>query len=111
MMNRWLSVAVVLFWIATMTWLIQQKVLPPLLVGEAPSYRSILQQQPVNTPVRWNILLESRRIGWATSEMIRDENEVSQIYSRLHFAELPVSQMLESALKVWEGAWDMGRLG
>src|SRR5690348_13075216 len=42
MYSRWFSVAVVLFWVATMGWLIHHKILPPLVVGDPPTYRSII---------------------------------------------------------------------
>ena len=36
--NHPFNVIVVLFWLATMSWLIVAKVLPPMRVGEPPSY-------------------------------------------------------------------------
>ena len=45
MHSRWYSVAVVLLWLATMGWLVSQKVLPSLVIGEPPDYQAILAVQ------------------------------------------------------------------
>ena len=37
MSNRWFSLAVVLFWLASMSWLVSEKVVPPLRVGDRPA--------------------------------------------------------------------------
>ena len=42
-MHSWrFNTAVVILWLATMSWLVKEKVLPPLLVGEPPNYSRII---------------------------------------------------------------------
>ena len=40
MEHRWMKGVVVLFWMATMTWLVVEKVLPPLERGDPPTFHS-----------------------------------------------------------------------
>lgn len=94
MVRRWYSLGVVLFWLATMGWLIQQKVLPPLLVGNPPTYRSIVADRgPSDPPAGWQISLAGQPIGWAVSTTQRLESGLTQIRSRIRFARLPLSQL------------------
>ena len=51
MYSRWFNAAVVVLWLATMSWLVTEKVLPPLLVGEPPSYHQVIEAQ--NASRRW----------------------------------------------------------
>ena len=83
MTSRWYSVAVVGLWLASMTWLVTQKVLPPLMTGEPPSYRSMADStQP---PVGWRALLGGRQLGWAVTMIHRLPNGTAEIRSRVHF--------------------------
>src|SRR5207244_1445212 len=41
MEHRWTQLVITLFWLATMTWLTVEKILPPLRRGEPPSFRSV----------------------------------------------------------------------
>ena len=42
MYSRWSNVAVVILWLSAMGWLMAEKVLPPLLIGEPPKSLSAL---------------------------------------------------------------------
>jgi hypothetical protein len=55
--NHSFNVIVVLFWFATMSWLVAAKIVPPLRVGEPPDYASILQESTHQPPVCWSIHL------------------------------------------------------
>ena len=63
MQGRWFNTAVVLLWLVTMTWLVKEKVLPPLLVGEPPSYSRIVEARRDAPPVGWRMSLESPAAG------------------------------------------------
>jgi len=71
--SRWYNIVVVLFWLATMTWLVTAKVLPSLLVGDPPTYESTLpvlskDGEPVDAPaVAWTVKWNGRDIGNAAS--------------------------------------------
>ena len=45
MYGRWYTTAVVFCWLASMTWLVTTKILPPLQLGDPPSYAAIVAAQ------------------------------------------------------------------
>jgi hypothetical protein len=95
MTSRWFSLAVVLFWVTSMSWLIHDKILPPLIVGEPPSFRTILEHQQQRTePVGWAILVDDKPVGWAISVTERQPTQIGEFRSRLHLNRLPLSEML-----------------
>jgi hypothetical protein len=98
MHSRWYSVTVVLLWLGSMTWLVTQKVLPPLLVGEQPSFPDILDAQQRETPVAWRLSLNGRKLGWAMSAASRLPDGSTQIRSRVHFDQLPLEQFMRGWL-------------
>ena len=91
--SRWFNLAVVLLWLATMTWLLKEKVLPPLWIGEPPSYRTILAARRTEPPVGWRLALDGRPIGWALSSTKPLPNRLTEIRSRVHFDELPLAEL------------------
>jgi hypothetical protein len=100
MYSRWFSVGVVLFWMASMGWLIQQKILPPLVVGDPPTYRSILaDHRTLDEPVGWSIRLNEEPLGWATSRAGLLDNGVTQFKSKVRLTRLPISEITPSWLK------------
>lgn len=99
MLNRWYSVAVVAFWLTTMSWLVVRKVLPPLLVGEPPSYQTIVKQPAIEQqPVNWEILLDGKRVGEAVNRRELLDEGVTRLESRVLLERLPL------------GSWPMGRI-
>ena len=65
--HRFFNSVVVVFWLSTMTWLIVAKVLPPLQVGEPPSYRSVyaVDRDSPPEPICWEMLWNDQPMGWA----------------------------------------------
>jgi hypothetical protein len=98
MHSRWYSVTVVLLWLAAMTWLVVYKVLPPLLVGEQPSFHEMLDAQQREPPVAWRLSLNGRKLGWAISSTSLRPDGSTQIRSRVHFDQLPLEQFLRGWL-------------
>ncbi len=94
MYSRWVNTAVVLLWLSAMSWLVIQKVLPPLLVGDPPNYRTILEARQDEPPVGWEISLDDRALGWAISSTTEMPGESVQISSKVHFDRLPVHALL-----------------
>jgi hypothetical protein len=92
MSSRWFNLAIVLLWITTMSWLVLEKVLPPLLLGEPPSYETILAARENEKPVGWRMSWNGAPVGWALSET-RRLNGLTEIHSRVHFDELPLEEM------------------
>ena len=94
MLNRWWTAAVVLFWLATMSWLVAVKVVPPMMIGEPPSYRAIIAQQvEPEVTVAWEMLLNDRRLGWATNTTRRRPDGVTDMDSLVHFQRLPLAEV------------------
>ncbi|HEV3003252.1 MAG TPA: hypothetical protein VGX78_02280 [Pirellulales bacterium] len=100
MYSRWFSVCVFLFWMVSMGWLIQQKILPPLVVGDPPTYRSILSDhRTLDEPVGWTISLNDEPLGWATSRAGLLDNGVTEFKSKVRLARLPVAEITPVWLK------------
>jgi hypothetical protein len=93
MRSWWFNTAVILLWLATMSWLVREKVLPPLLVGEPPNYSRIIESQEHTAPTAWHILVNHRRVGWALSETQRQPSGLVEIRDRVHFDVLPVEEV------------------
>ena len=101
MHGRWFNSAVVVLWLATTGWLVTQKVLPSLLIGEPPSASSIVDSQLDKPPVGWRISCNGRRLGWAISETQSQPAGLAEIHGRVHFDSLPLKEMT----KGWLGAF------
>jgi hypothetical protein len=95
MHSRWYSVAVVLLWLTTMGWLVKQKVWPSLVVGDPPDYQAILAVQKDSPPVGWTLMWNDHQtLGWAVTSTSRLPNELTEVRSHIHFAELPLSDII-----------------
>ncbi|MEX2118116.1 MAG: hypothetical protein WD847_00790 [Pirellulales bacterium] len=99
MLSRWYSISVLVFWIATMSWLIQRKVLPPLIVGEPPTYRTILADTRSAAAVGWTISMEDQPLGVATSTLRRLDDGSSQIHSQMRLTRLPLAELTPGWMK------------
>lgn len=91
--NQPFNVIVILFWLATMSWLVVAKVLPPLRVGEPPNYASILKHSGDEPPACWTIRMQGRTIGWAANKLVRGKNGISEFYSRVYLGALPLDEL------------------
>jgi hypothetical protein len=83
-----------------MSWLVSRKVLPPLMVGEPPSYATILASDADQPPVGWTLSLNGRRIGWALSSTVRLPNEMTEVRSRVHFNRLPLEELTPAWVRI-----------
>ena len=82
--NRGYSIAIFAFWLAAMAWLVKEKLLPPLLVGDPPSYRTILAAAQTDQPVAWEILLNGRSVGGAITTTERLADGINQLALSRH---------------------------
>ena len=83
---------VVVFWLMTMTWLMWTKVLPPLLHGDPPNYKSIVSDHEANpAPSAWMVSYNGKRFGVAVSRLKRS-GEMSRIHSFVKFDRLPLEE-------------------
>lgn len=116
MSSRWFSAAVILFWVSTMSWLFVAKVLPPLLVGEPPNYRTVLRQlkEHADGPVIWRISLDGLSIGRASTETKEIEGGVSHLHNNLLLTSLPTGNLgplrfaaLENVFRGPDGSFEL----
>jgi hypothetical protein len=91
--NPAFNVIVVLFWLATMSWLVVAKIVPPLRVGEPPNYASIVHDSPEEPPTCWAIRMQGQTIGWAVNGLERRKEGVSEFYSRVYLDKLPLAEL------------------
>ena len=101
MYSRWFNAAVVMSWRATMSWLVTAKVLPPLLIGEPPNYRSIVEAQRSSPPVGWRVSFDGRPLGWGLSDTTRQQNGLTDIRCAVHFDSVPLKEMMPGWLRVF----------
>jgi hypothetical protein len=89
---------VVLFWLATTSWLVKQKVLPPLLVGEPPSLSRIAEAQVRALPTGWNISCDGRRRGWALSDVRPQPSGMRHMHGWVHLDPLVLKETFRGLL-------------
>lgn len=113
MYSRWFNLAVVVFWLTTMTWLVKDKILPSLVVGEPPNYRTVTAGLAAKQ-VRWSIRLNDQPIGWTASKMLSLDNGVTEIRSQVRLDRLPLAEItpgwMGSLLRLIAGSQDWTRL-
>ena len=96
--NPAFNVVVVLFWLATMSWLVIAKIVPPLRVGEPPDYASIIEGTDDETPNCWTIRMDGRTVGWAANKLVRRPEGITELYSRVYLGHLPINELAPSWL-------------
>jgi len=96
--NHPFNVIVILFWFATMSWLVVAKVLPPLRIGEPPNYATILRESVEHPPVCWSIRMQDRTVGWAASKIVRRKEGVTELQSRVFLGHFPWDEVMPAWL-------------
>lgn len=91
MYSRFFNIAVCFMWLLTMTWLVTQKVVPSLWVGESPNYQTIIEAQK-SEPVGWRLWINNKQLGWALSTLEGKGHGPREIRSYIHFNELPLEE-------------------
>ena len=78
-----------------MTWLVVEKVLPPLCAAIPPTFHSIYGGlDPANArPVCWSVSFGDKQIGWAIIRAVPAGLGLLEVHSRVHFSRLPVKEM------------------
>lgn len=94
MLGRWTQLAIVCFWLASMSWLVTTKILPPMAAGDPPSYRALVRESPdLEQPVAWDIHWDDRPIGWARSTKHDRPDGAIELRSLVHFTSLPLAEV------------------
>jgi len=98
MYGRLFNAAVVVFWLATMSWLVTRKLLPPFLVGDPPDYKAIAAARHGEKLVGWEVWLNDQRVGRALSNIQCPRDGDTQLKSWVHFNQIAWSQTVPSWL-------------
>jgi hypothetical protein len=93
MNSRWYNAAVIVAWLASMGWLVKTKVLPPLLVGEPPSYRQVIEAQNHDPPAGWRVSWKGNPLGWALTDTKSQSNGLTEVHGRVHFDTFPIGSV------------------
>jgi hypothetical protein len=91
--NHPFNVIVILFWLATMTWLVVVKIVPPVRVGEPPSYSTILEKSAAEPKVCWAVQLQDKTIGWAATKVVRRKDGITNLHSRVYLGNFSIEQI------------------
>lgn len=99
MTNRWYLLAVLACWVASMGWLLVEKILPTMNGGDQPDFSAVLPaaDEPPR-PVCWEIQYRGRDIGSASSEAVRQDDNSGRAESDVHFHGLPLSEIISELL-------------
>jgi len=88
-----------------MSWLVVRKVLPPMLVGEPPSYERLIAETPKNpAPTHWKIVLDDEPFGEAVNRQTLLEDDVTRYESRVLLRRLPLEKLPIAGLAESEAA-------
>ena len=99
MSNRIFSAVVIFLWVGTMAWLVVDKVLPPLLVGEPPEYVPHATRTEETLPVGWYVTWNTKPLGWAVNKVVAGIAGVTEVHSRVVLSRLPLDEMTPVWLK------------
>lgn len=91
--SRWYAVMVVGFWLATMGWLVKEKMLPTFLLGVPPKAQEIVDAYQRDRLVGWVIRWENRDIGWALSKTTVSDEDITELRHIVRFRELPIHEI------------------
>ncbi len=106
MVQRIYPFFVVCLWLASTSWLIVAKVLPPLLGGTPPDYQAALareQPKPDYWKIRWNDLA----LGFAASHVYHHPEGVRELRNVVQLKDAPIDTMIFEALGISKspGVW------
>lgn len=106
MVQRIYTLFVVCFWLASTSWLIVAKVLPPLLGGTPPDYQAALTaKQPI--PDFWKIRWNNRALGFAASHVYHHPEGVRELRNVVQLKDAPIDTMIFEAMGISKapGIW------
>lgn len=109
MSNRLYNVTVVLFWLVMTGWLLVEKVLPTLLVGDPPDSQQMLAEAAdLATATIWEVSIDTEAIGWAASQSTHTPDGGGKVTTQVCLQRLPLEAVLPTPLKAMLHAFDAG---
>ena len=97
MPERLYHLLVFVLWLASMSWLVAEKVLPPLLGGHPPEYDAILGARD-QAAVCWRIVWKEQTIGYAASRVVEPASGEREMRSVVQFEKLPLEELMAQLL-------------
>lgn len=85
MANKLYVIAILVLWAGSMSWLVSQRILPPLVDGDAPP-NSLLHQRD---PVAWRLSVDGQECGVAVLQALHDSEGVTEVHSRVSLTSIP----------------------
>lgn len=85
MSNKLYVGSVVLIWIASMSWLVTERILPPFFQGDPPGTSIVRQKEPV----AWQIQVDSKPCGMAVMQAIEADGGAIAVYSNVTLSKIP----------------------
>lgn len=98
MHSPWFNISVLALWLATMSWLVVEKILPSVMVGDPPDRVATLAAQTEDELVGYEVRWQKERIGHAVIGTKRKETGATLVDGQIHFDRLPIRQMLPKVL-------------
>ncbi len=102
----WFNLAVVALWLTSMGWLVKEKVLPPLLLGDPPDYRTVVKARREEERVGWAMTWNDRPLGWAITLTKPLPHDLTEFRTRVHFDRLPIDDQIAKWSRSWLGTGD-----
>ncbi|MDA1050501.1 MAG: hypothetical protein O3C40_08470 [Planctomycetota bacterium] len=99
MFGRIFNGVVVVFWMIAMTWLLAEKVIPPMLGGDPPDYQSVLEPAARDAlPDAWKLRWKQKTVGFAASRVeVRPDGELDRL-TFVEFEDLSLDAILSEML-------------
>jgi hypothetical protein len=100
MAGRLYTLSVLGLWLASMSWLVVEKVLPPLMGGDPPDYDAVLATAE-RPPDCWKIIWKDETIGFAGSKVVSHDDGGRELRSLVQFEQVPLDSMMSELLGMW----------
>ncbi len=103
--------AIILLWLSALGWLIIGRVLPRYHAGTPPTYQQLLPDRPAElSPIRWQIWLDRRPLGQASTRIVRYRDGQGAMSSSLELQDLSLSDFWRPQGSTGVGSFLLDRL-
>lgn len=92
--QTWLTPIVVLFWAASMSWLVTAKIMPSLAGDAPPGCQALYASDNKLVPVAWLVQWNDAPVGYSVSRAVRLPDSGLTVDNVLHFDVIPLDEMI-----------------
>ncbi|MEM7313775.1 MAG: hypothetical protein AAF497_11550 [Planctomycetota bacterium] len=112
MESRGIKLVVLVFWLASMSWLAATKIAPLFAPSETPDQRAFRPEAESGEAITcWSIHWDDRNIGWARSKVVKQQVGFGMVQSVVHFEELPVKELSRELFGAFSAFLKLSDLG